>query len=105
MPTPAPASSPSRARLEQLLARLATGYVASLKPMERTLALGIIRARGWDLERLASGSGPLAPVSDRALRVLARAFCDELMVAADGLGGYTEADLDAAMAELKGALA
>lgn len=105
MTTPATEPSPTRARLEQLMGRLAQAYVDSLSPMERTLAAGIIRARGWDLQRLASGSGPLATVSDWALTVLVRAFTDELMAASEGLGGYSPADLDAALGELRGAMA
>lgn len=106
--SPAPASSPARTRLELLLARLSRAYIESLAPMERTLVRGLIQARGWDLDRLASGRGPLAPVSDRSLATLVAAFSDELnMALAPGWASpheYTEDQLDAAMVELKAAL-
>lgn len=108
-PTPAPVSSEARRSLEQLLSRLANSYVESLAPMERTLVRGLIRGRGWDLDRLASGRGPLAPVSDFGLAVLVRVFAEELN-ALDAQAGLPwresppPAVVDAALAELKGAL-
>lgn len=102
---------PTRAALEQLLSQLARGYVESLEPMGRVMVQSLSRARGWDLDHLASGRGPLAPVSDQALVVLVSAFADELNATlsahalADGFSRYSEPELDAAMRELKAALA
>jgi hypothetical protein len=106
---PRPLTGQSRDRLEQLLGRLARGYVDSLGPMERLMVANIARARGWDFDRLASDRGPLAAVSTWALEVLALTFADELhAVVLDG-GEWrshpSAADVDAAMAELKGAMA
>lgn len=99
---------PTRARLEQLMARLATAYVGALGPMERALVSGLIRSRGWDLHHLASGNGPLAPLSEGTLTVLVMAFADELAGVVDpGMVtpyDYTERELDAAMQQLKEAL-
>lgn len=106
MNVPAPASSPTRSHLEQLLGDLARTYVASLSPMERTLVLGLTRARGWDLDRLASGSGPLATVSDWSLSILVLDWHAELgKVPVVEDAQLTDANRAAAYAELKGAMA
>lgn len=104
--SPAPALSPTRARLEQLLSRLARSYVESLGPMERAMVASLTRARGWDFDHLASGRGPLAPVSDWALEVLVGVFADELHAVLDEPPMHLRpASRDAALAELKDALA
>jgi hypothetical protein len=93
----------SRRRLEALMGRLAAAYLDSLNPMERGIALALVRSKGWDLERLASERGPLAGVADRSLAILVSAFALELAAVAPALS-YTPAELDAAMGELRAAV-
>lgn len=98
--------TPTRARLEQLLARLTRAWIEGLAPMERTLVSGLIRARGWDLEALASGRGPLATVSDWALGVLILDWHAELgAIPLPWDAELSPAARDAAYAELSGSLA
>lgn len=105
--TPSPTLRP---QLEALLGRLARGYVQSLRPMERVMVESLSRARGWDLDHLASGRGPLSPVSDFGLAVLVRVFAEELnAVDLAGLAGaYPAAPppalVDAALGELREAM-
>jgi hypothetical protein len=107
-PDDRPSSDATRPRLERLLGRLATAYLESLAPMERAIALALVRSRAWDLEHLASGRGPLAGVDDRSLGILVAAFAEELLAVVGQPGAwaaeYSAADLDAAMGELKAAL-
>lgn len=109
-PAPFIPSPNQRERIEQLLARLARGYVEGLRPMERGMVQALIRARGWDLDHLATGRGPLAPVTDYGLAVLVRVFAEELnAVDAEGLRDTWDGPppprlVDAALDELRRAM-
>lgn len=101
---PTPTASPYRRGLDHLLAPIAAALLASLPPLARALVDQVTRRQGWDLTAPVS-TGPLAAVSDAALRRLAHELVDALigLEELDGADAWDVASLPRALEELRAA--
>ncbi len=103
-PLPTPTVSPYRRELDRLAAPIVAGLLAGTSPLARSLVGMATLRQGWDWTRPVS-TGPLAAVSDAALRRLAHELVDALIgiEELDGADAWDVAPLPRALEELRAA--